>query len=277
MQIKEYIKRVLIYLLKGVPQKYITASIYYSSPRELLKGKNILITGGGRGIGFAMAKKFAEEGANVLIAGRNEDTLMKSASLIGCKYLQLDIQKLNSFDSFIAEAEKMLGGINCLVNNAGISLHENSFFDVTPSSFDSQFNTNLKGAFFLTQKVASLMKMKNREGSILFVSSETGDTVDIRPYGLTKVAVNSLVQGLAYLFVKDNIRVNAVAPGITTSDMTGLSSEGNLYFSLNTIERVYLPEEIAETACFLLSDISGCISGQIVVCNNARTINARWK
>ena len=277
MTVKNYIKRGLIYILRGIPQKNITASITYTNPSEQLKGKNIIVTGGGRGLGFSMAKKFVDEGANVLIAGRNEDTLKKSAEKLNCQYLQLDIQKIETFDNFISQAEKMLGGINCLVNNAGISLHENSFFDVTPESFDSQFNTNLKGAFFLTQKVVSLMIHNKRSGSILFMSSETGETVDIRPYGLTKSSVNSLVQGLAYLLVKEDIRVNAVAPGVTTSDMTGLKSTGNLYLPFNTNERVYLPEEMAETACFLLSNASGCISGQIIVCNNARTINARWK
>lgn len=86
-----------------------------------------------------------------------------------------------------------------------------------------------------------------------------------------------MVQGLACLFVSEGIRVNAVAPGVTASDMTGIKAEGNLYLAGNALERVYLPEEIAETACFLLSDDSGCISGQIIVCNNGRTINARWK
>lgn len=86
-----------------------------------------------------------------------------------------------------------------------------------------------------------------------------------------------MVQGLACLFVKDGIRINAVAPGITASDMTGFKVDGNLYLAGNATERVYLPEEVAETACFLLSDASGCISGQVIVCNNGKTINPRWK
>lgn len=277
MGIKEYIKRGLTYIYKGIPQKNITASISYTSPSEQLNGKNIIVTGGGRGLGFSMAKKFVAEGANVLIAGRNEETLKKSAKAIGCQYLTLDIQDIESFNVFIEKADKMLGGINCLVNNAGISLHEDSFFDVTPEGFDSQFDTNFKGAFFLTQKITSLMRSNNRTGSILFISSETSETVDIRPYGLTKASVNSLVKGLAYLFAQDGIRVNAVAPGITTSDMTGFKANENLYLSCNTIERVYLPEEVAETANFLLSEASACISGQIILCNNARTVNPRWK
>ena len=101
--------------------------------------------------------------------------------------------------------------------------------------------------------------------------------MDFRPYGSTKAAINSMVQGLAYLFAKEGIRVNAVAPGITASDMTGLSTEGDISYRGNISGRVYMPEEVAEVAAFLISDAAGCVSGQIITCNNAKTINARWK
>ena len=182
-----------------------------------------------------------------------------------------------SFDTFITEADKRLGGANCLVNNAGLYLHEPQFTDVTVESFDQQINTNLKGSFFMAQKFIQLLQNENREGSILFMSSETSHTADIRPYGLTKAAVNSLVKGLASMYASHGIRVNAVAPGITTSDMTGFKADGNLYLKVNATGRVYLPEEVAECASFLLSDCSGCVSGEILTCNNGRTINARWK
>lgn len=277
MGIKKYIKRALIFIFKGQGVKNISASISYLTPNKRLEGKKIVITGGGRGLGAAMAKKFVSEGANVLIAGRNENTLNETALKLGCLYLTLDVADPNSFDMFMQKANEMLGGVNCIVNNAGISLHENTFFDVTPETFNAQVDTNLKGGFFLTQKFISLLKNENRTGTVLFTSSETGDTMDFRPYGFTKAAVNSMVQGLAHLFSKDGIRVNAVAPGITTSDMTGYKADGNLYCSGNATERVYLPEEVAETACFLLSDAAGCVSGQIITCNNAKTVNARWK
>lgn len=277
MSLKQYIKRVFKFIFKGVPIKEIKAEISYSQPNNHLKDKKIIITGGGRGLGKAMAQKFISEGAEVLIAGRNEETLKNVSNELNCKYLVLDVAKTETFKAFISKADEMLGCVNCLVNNAGISLHEKTFFEVTPETFDAQINTNFKGAFFLTQEFITLVKNRNEKATILFTSSETGDTMDFRPYGFTKAAVNSMVQGLAYLFAIDNIRINAVAPGITASDMTGYKTEGNLFLDINATERVYLPEEVAETACFLLSDLSGCISGQIIVCNNARTVNARWK
>ena len=273
---KSILKKFLSFLLHG-KQRPVYAKIVCLDSSKKLEGKKVVVTGGGRGLGASMAEKFVKEGASVLIAGRNESVLKATADKIGCQYLTLDVSDVYTFDNFINKAEEMLGGITSLVNNAGISLHEKTFFDVTPDTFDAQVNTNMKGAFFLTQKVIKLWKEKNIKGEVLFISSETGDMMDFRPYGFTKVAINSMVQGLAYLFAKDQIRINAVAPGVTMSDMTGQRTDGNLYHKKNMLGRVYLPEEVAETACFLLSDAAGCISGQIITCNNAKSINARWK
>lgn len=269
--------RHAISFLLHVVSKPTVAEITYLQPNNLLTGKRIIITGGGRGLGASMAEKFVKEGAKVLIAGRSEKSIKDTAEKLGCQYLTLDVTKTDSFTAFLTKATEMLGGIDALVNNAGISLHEKTFFDVTPETFDAQVNTNMKGAYFLTQGVIALWKESCSKGSILFISSETGDMMDFRPYGFTKVAVNSMVQGLAYLFAKAQIRINAVAPGVTMSDMTRQREDGNLSHPNNMLGRVYMPEEVAETACFLLSDAAGCISGQIITCNNAKSINARWK
>lgn len=258
------------------PVKVVRAHVQNTQPGELLKGKRIVITGGTGGIGKAMAKRFLAEGARVLITGRKPETLSQVSSDLDCESLLLDVTKVDSFQSFIDEVIDKLGGIDCLVNNAGISLHE-SFQEVTPKGFDQQVATNFKGPFFLSQVALSYMEQHGIKGHVLFVSSETGDTADIRPYGLTKAAVNSLVKGLAYLYAKKGIRVNAIAPGVTASGMTGFNADENLNSSFNPIGRIYLPEEMAEVATFLLSDVSYCISGEIITCNNGKTINARWK
>lgn len=279
MGLVSYIVRFLRYMKNGPTEvKNITADITYSLPNERLKGKKIIITGGGRGLGLSMAKRFISEGAQVLISGRDEVTLKKSAIELGCKYLCLDVQEASGFDSFMNESFNILGGVDCLVNNAGISLHEGNIMNVTQEQFDAQINTNLRGGYFLAQKFIEYFEKNNQSnGSILFVSSERGFYVDDLPYGLTKSAVNSLVQGLAYRVIKKGIRVNAIAPGVTTSDMTGFKSDENLYVSYNANERVYLPEEVAEVACFLLSDVSKCLSGQILVCNESKSVNAHWR
>lgn len=274
MSLRSIVQSILSYRR---PITNLSASITYLAPNESLLGKKIIVTGGGRGIGFSIAEKLMKEGAEVLIASRSEESLNKIASQIGCKYLTLDITKPDSFSQFIEDADKALGGLNGLVNNAGVSLHEKTFFDVTPHTFDIQINVNLRGGFFLTQEFIRHIKNRNERVSIVFISSETGDTMDFRPYGFTKASINSMVQGLAYLFNKEGIRINAVSPGITSSDMTGYGLDGNLFSNWYSTGRYYMPEEVAEVVSFLLSDVAGCISGQIITCNNAATINARWK
>lgn len=276
MNYRASIKNRLCRIL-GIAPKIVEAKICYLQPNKRLEGKKIIVTGGGRGLGAAMAKKFVQEGAKVLISGRNEKTLQQTAQEIGCSYLVYDVSDTKGSVAFIKEADSLLDGVNCLVNNAGISLHELDYTKVTEDTFDAQITTNLKGGFFLSKSFIEYLKSKGEKGTILFTSSETGETVDDRPYGWTKAAINSMVRGLAYELAKEGFRINAVAPGVTASDMTGLTSDGNLYFPGNIIERVYMPEEVAEVATFLISDASGCVNGQILYCNNGKTINARWK
>lgn len=275
ISIKNKLASFVSLIIHGKPAP-IYAHISYLSPNETLKGKKIIVTGGGRGLGFAMARKFVAEGADVLISGRNEKTLQEAAQKLGCKYRKLDVQNPNEFSSFIEAADNDLCGANCLVNNAGISLHEAGFLDVSQEQFDAQFNTNLRGCFFLTQAFIERTSATSEMKNILFTSSETGTTVDERPYGLSKAALNSLIQGLAYRFVNSNYRINAVAPGVTISDMVGGNEDGDLRYA-NITHRYYLPGEVAEVASFLLSDASNCLNGQILTCNEGKTINARWK
>lgn len=276
MSILSRLKSIISVALHG-ERETVYAQIACLGPNNSLKDKKIIVTGGGRGLGFHMAKCFKENGADVLIVGRNEETLSQSAREIGCNYLKLDITDYSTFDEFVQNADNILQGVNVLVNNAGISLHEPTFFDVTPEGFNRQMSTNFTGPFFLTQSFAKKMRDDGRKASILFISSETGDTVDCRPYGFSKGAVNSMVRGLAYLFKKSRIRVNAISPGVTASDMTGLSDSGNLSAGDYGTGRYYLPDEIAQMATWIISDVTDCMSGQIITCNNGQTINARWK
>ena len=201
------LKKLVSFLLHGKPRP-VYARIVCLKPSKKLEGKKVVVTGGGSGLGYAMAKRFVEEGAEVLISGRNRETLSKSASELGCKYLQLDIQDTSAYDTFLERADGILGGVNCLVNNAGISLHEKNFFDVTEDTFRQQVDTNLIGTFFLTQHFAKYLLKKHTGGNILVISSEAGITSDIRPYGYTKAALNSMVEGAAYMFAKHDIRIN---------------------------------------------------------------------
>ena len=109
------------------------------------------------------------------------------------------------------------------------------------------------------------------------MSSQRGTFVDDIPYGLTKATINSLVQGLAYDLIKYDIRVYGLAPGVTLTDLIGEETNGNLTYEINRSKRLYLPEEVAEVALFLLTDIANCLSGNILVCDEGRSINSYKK
>lgn len=209
---------------------------------------------------------------------RHETKTAIVAKEIGCKYLCLDVTHLESFKGFFSIARKELGGqIDILVNNAGISLHEGNMMNVTVEGFSSQIMTNLTGPYFLAQEFLRQYEnqIEKSNASIIFMASEKGLFPDELPYGLTKAAIVSLTQGMARRWVTKGIRVNALAPGVTASDMTGYKRD-NLYCENNCSRRAYLPEEVAEVAVFLASDTSRCITGQVLTTNMGNHLRCDW-
>ena len=283
MGIKRGIRKLAKLILESSPEKNVTVNVSQINYGKILENRNIVITGGGKGIGFAIAKKCISEGANVVITGRTEKTLKEATEKLGdsCKYVVFDISKVEEMKKFLSMCEdKFAGKIDSLISNAGISLHENIYKNVTIEGFDKQFNTNLRASYFLAKEYLEYLE-KNRceNGNLIFISSETGNQCYDIPYGLTKAALNSLTRALSRRVYKNNIRVNAIAPGVTVSDMVkdyvDIDSE-NMYRKCAS-DRVFLPEEVAEVACFLLSDASKCISGEIIHCNAGNHLSVFWE
>lgn len=276
---KNAILRILNFLIKGIPNVYITAHVGETSKDNCLNGKSVLVTGGGRGLGFSIAQTIVKHGGKVVIIGRNVETLKKaSVKLNNCPFISFDMQNVSGMNKLFLEAEKMLGSpINSLINNAGISLHEQAFTDVTLDGFNKQFDTNIRGPYFLSQEfIKYIERRKINIANIIFITSERGFYGDTIPYGLTKAAINSFTQGLARRYLRKGVRVNAIAPGVTVSDMTGVMPDDNLYREQACGKRVFLPEEIAESALFLLSDNSNCISGEILPCNQGNHLRSGY-
>lgn len=279
MSLVEYLKRGAYFVLFGIPEYKTDVKIYVMEPQNLLKGRNIIITGGGRGIGYYIAKRSIDEGANVLITGRNEKTLKEAVECLGerAKYLVADVSKVKEIDSFLKNAKECFQGhkIDSLVSNAGISLHEGNFRNVTEEDWDTQMNTNLKGNYFLVKKfVEYLEQQEDKKGNIVIITSERAKRSDDIPYGLTKVATSSFIQSIAQKVIAEGIRINGVGPGVTASDMTGVSRE-RLHAEWQPGKRYFVPEEVAEVVNFLLSDTSACISGEVITCNQGNHI-VRW-
>lgn len=282
MGFKRLIRKVAKLILASQPETFTKVEVAQINYGGILSGKTIVVTGGGRGLGYAMAKKFISEGANVVISGRKEDTLKTAVGELGanCQYVVYDVTDVEHTKEFLKKCQTMLGGrIDCLVSNAGLSLHENHFANVTVDGFDKQFNTNFRGGYFLGKEFLE-MKLSRREtsGQLLFISSETGNQCYDIPYGMTKAALNTLTRALSRRVYQSGIRVNAIAPGVTLSDMTkdyAEASDGNMTRNCAS-GRIFLPEEIAEVASFLLSDASICISGEIIHCNAGNHLKVFW-
>lgn len=283
MGYKRIIRKIAKFILASQPDAFVQVNVGQLQAGNILQGTKIVITGGGSGLGYAMAKKFISEGAEVVISGRNADKLKAAAEKLGssnCKTVVVDVCDVAHSMDFLEKAKELLGGrIDCLVSNAGVSLHENIYTNVTVEGFDKQFNTKFRAGYFLGK---AFLEMKTKEeqpnAELLYITSETGDQVYDIPYGMTNAALNSMVGGFSRRVYQQGIRVNAIAPGVTLTEMTrdyAESSDGNLYRNCAS-GRTFLPEEVAEVACFLLSDASKCISGEVIHCNAGNHLKAFW-
>ena len=254
-------------------------NVSYLRYDDVLKGKNVLITGGSSGIGLAIAKKCASCGAHVLITGRNAEKLKRAVSEIGgdcCISMKWDMSSSDKIDQKLNECQIMMGGdISVLVNNAGIP--PTKFWgNVDEEEWNRIYSTNLKGAFFLTQEIVKQWKLHphNEYRKIVNISSQGGFVGATYPYRMVKWDIRGLTEGLGKSLIQDRIIVNGIAPGVVKTSMQSFSLQqgDNLYTNQNLIERVILPEEIAELALFLISDASNAIVGQTIICDGGYTL-----
>lgn len=270
---KKYIARGFKYITKEYKQPIVKIDTFQKTYSELLDEKVFLVTGGGSGLGKEIAKTLIGDGAKVVITGRSKDKLETVVKELGknCLPMACDIQNVSKVKKLVGDVFNKFGRLDGVVNNAGVSLHEWDFLKVTEEGYNLQFDTNLRGSYFLTQEyIRKLLELK-QSGNVLFISSERGTMCDDLPYGLTKRAIDSLVEALSFKYYKMGVRINAIAPGVTATDMTGIKRDADL-FSKNNSGRVFVPEEVAEVAKFLLSDYSKCVSGQIIHTNGGNHI-----
>ena len=271
-KLKEYVKRGSTYVISGVPQKIVKVPVAQIQYGGILEGKKILITGGSRGLGYAIAKRCLEEKAVVTITGRSKEVLEEAKKSLGNPenlfVFEHDVRQYDKDDELILNARRAMNGIDCLINNAGVSVHNIDYSNCTEEQWDRQMDTNLKGVYFLTQAYMKYYEeVGKKSGKIINMVSERGLYGDDVPYGMAKRALISYTEGLARKLILKGVRVNAIAPGVTATEMTGYDPEDNLFRRYAVGRRVLLPEEIAEVALFMISDASNCISGQVIACN----------
>lgn len=239
---------------------------------SLLKGHVVFITGATGGMGQAISKACINQGAKVILADCSQERLDNLQHLLGenSKTLCFDVRDYISYDAIFDKADSLFGRIDCLVNNAGISLHEGDFMNVTEQDWDMQMDINLKAPYFLTQAWIRYYRERNmRSGRLVMMASDTSGMGSTIPYGLSKVGIASLTHGLAKKMITEGIRVNAMAPGTTLTPMTEDFTHGEVCRSTTLGKRALFPEEIAELCVFLLSDLSACVSGNVFGCSEA--------
>lgn len=236
-----------------------------------LKDKVVLVTASTRGIGLAIVKKCAEEGARVYMAARNLDRAQEiSSALNGVKCVYNDATKPETFSSMVDDVVKDAGALDVLVNNFGTSnpIKDMDFANTDPQIFLDTVNLNLRSVFMASQSAAKHMT-KNGGGSIVNISSVGGQVPDISQvaHGTSKAAINYLTRLIAVHEAKNNIRCNAVLPGMTATEAVEkhLSDEfRNLFLRHIPLGRMGLPEEIAEAVVYFASDRSAYTTGQIL-------------
>ncbi len=242
---------------------------------KLLEGKVAIVTGAARGIGEAVAIKFAEHGANVAFTFVSDSSKEKAAALeqkltalgVKAKAYQSNAGDFAACEAFVNDVLKEFGSIDICVNNAGIS-KDNLLLRMSPEQFEEVIKVNLNSVFYMTKQIIKPM-MKARSGSIINMSSVIGEMGNAgqSSYAASKAGVIGFTKSVAKELGSRNIRCNAIAPGFVETDMTSYLKEGEAadkYKAGIPLGRFASAEDIANVTLFLASDLSSYVTGQTI-------------
>ncbi len=248
-----------------------------------IAGKATIVTGGAGGIGYAIAERFAAEGAKVMIADVDEArgrAAVEALSTRGeVRFHKTNVANRAEVNALVAATVEAFGRIDVLVNNAGI-VHGADFLDLEEADFDRVLGVNLKGSFLVGQAVARHMvervKAGEKPGSIVNMSSVNAvfAIANQVPYSISKGGVSQLTKVMALSLAPHGIRVNAIGPGSIMTDMlASVNSDPaarNRVLSRTPLGRIGEPAEIAAIAAFLASDEASYVTGQTIYADGGR-------
>lgn len=248
---------------------------YKINVMKLLEGKVAIVTGAARGIGEAVAIKFAEHGANIAFTYVSDGSKEKAAALeaklqgmgVKAKAYQSNAGDFAACETFVTDVLKEFGTVDICVNNAGIS-KDNLLLRMSVEQWEDVIKVNLNSVFYMTKQIIKPM-MKARSGSIINMSSVIGEMGNAgqTSYAASKAGVIGFTKSVAKELGSRNIRCNAVAPGFVETDMTSYLKEGEAadkYKAGIPLGRFASAEEIANTCLFLASDLGAYITGQTI-------------
>jgi dehydrogenase/reductase SDR family member 4 len=246
-----------------------------------LKGKVALVTGGGRGIGKAITKKFAEAGANVVIASRKMENLKATADeLAGLPGkvvpFECHVGRKDQLEALVAATEKQLGTVDILVNNSATNIGQGPALEVTDDMLDKMIEVNIKAALRLMRLVVPKM-IEKKKGSIINIASIAG----LRPqpggllYSFTKAGLIMMTRTWACEFGQKGVRVNAIAPGLIQTDFSEFFWKNEEHRkkleATQPINHLGQPDEIGFAALYLASDEASYVTGQVLVVDGGAT------
>jgi 3-oxoacyl-[acyl-carrier protein] reductase len=247
-----------------------------------LQDQVALVTGGGRGIGKAIGKAFAVEGAKVALVYRGSkaaaEALVHEITQAGgtAQAHQVDVTDAAAVQKCVEQVEKDWGRLDILVNNAGI-IKDDLFVRLEPDAWQSVLQTNLGGTYNFSKAVAYPM-MKQRRGRIINISSVAAEHVNPGQtnYAASKGAINAFTRALAVELASRNVTVNAIAPGFIETDMSEAirNKAGDLVKKIIPMRRIGQPEDIARVAVFLASADSAYITGQVLTVDGGLSLGA---
>lgn len=233
-----------------------------------LDGKKAVITGGGSGLGFGIAKVFIEAGAEVVIIGQNEEKLQNAQAELGshCRYYPFNITLLEKIPMLVSDIEDLVGPVDILVNCAGVHLKKWAV-DVSDNEFLNILNVHVGSVFALSREFSKKM-LERRSGSIIMISSMTAvmGMKQVVAYSTAKTAVIGLMRSLVAEFSTNNVRVNTIAPGWIESPMLHKAIDNDLPRKQKILDRIPTrtfgqPEDIGYAALYLSSDAGKYING----------------
>lgn len=265
MSVKNKICNGVTMLSRAIRSKEMIPIIQYVDKENILSGKIALITGGSGGIGLAIAKTFLNSGAKVIITGTNEEKLERCERQLdnsNVRGVVLDLLNINNIDDTIEKIEKLFpeNRIDILVNAAG-QMSKLPFSQTTEDEYDNVMDVNMKGTYFISQKVSNTMISKGIKGHILNISSSSAERPAWNPYQISKWAIKGFTKGLADVLYPYGIIVNAIAPGPTATAMLGVKEGDSIQNQEGIAGRYALPDEIAQLAVYMVSDCANLVVG----------------